>query len=98
LVAGNVAFAAAAAPFVDAVKRQDLSAVNALLDRGAAVDAGESDGATALHWAAQLDDLATVDALLQAGAKAANTGRLFPAAEAVLLKALAERDARTAAN
>jgi hypothetical protein len=28
----------------------------------------------------------------------ANTGRQFPAAEAILVKAQAERDARTAAN
>ena len=40
-------------PLIDAVKRQDVAAVRALLDRGADVNAAEADGSTALHWAAQ---------------------------------------------
>ena len=60
--------AAAGTPLIDAVKRQDGAAVNALLDRREAVDATEADGATALHWAAERDDLAMVERLLQAGA------------------------------
>jgi uncharacterized protein len=66
--AGTVSFAAAGAPLVDAVKRHDGAAVNALLDRGADVNAVEADGTTALHWAAEVDDLASVELLLEAGA------------------------------
>ena len=68
LFAGSLPLAAAGTPLIDAVKRQDRVAVNALLDRGADVNAAEGDGTTALHWAAQLDDLAIVDLLLEAGA------------------------------
>jgi ankyrin repeat protein len=60
--------AAAGTPLIDAVKRQDGAAVNALLDRGEAVGAAEPDGTTALHWAAERDDLAMVSRLLEAGA------------------------------
>jgi ankyrin repeat protein len=66
---------AAATPLIDAVKRHDGAAVNALLDRGTDLAAAEGDGTTALHWAAQLDDLATVELLLEAGAAAAAANR-----------------------
>ena len=36
--------------------------------RRGGVNAADAEGATALHWAVQRDDLATVDALLKAGA------------------------------
>jgi uncharacterized protein len=68
LLVGSLPLAVAATPLIDAVKRHDTVAVNALLDRGIDVDAAEGDGATALHWAAELEDLAAVDSLLQAGA------------------------------
>jgi ankyrin repeat protein len=67
--------AAAGTPLIDAVKRNDPIAVNALLDRGAGVDATEGDGTTALHWAVQLDALAIVDLLLEAGASATAANR-----------------------
>ena len=60
--------AVAGTPLIDAVKRQDSVAVNALLDRRVDVNGTEGDGATALHWAAQLDDLRMLDLLLNAGA------------------------------
>ena len=63
-----VPLAAAGGPLIDAVKRQDSAAVNALLDRGAAVNEAEADGTTALHWAAERDDGKTVGLLLDAGA------------------------------
>jgi len=75
LLAGALPFAAMATPLIDAVKRQDRVAVNALLDRGAEVNAAEGDGATALLWAAQLNDLATVDLLLESGADVAAANR-----------------------
>jgi len=74
-VAGALPFAAGATPLIDAVKREDGAAVNALLDRGAAVDAAEADGTTALHWAAQLDDAAIVTVLLDAGANVSVANR-----------------------
>jgi uncharacterized protein len=71
----SLPLAAVGTPLIDAVKRQDAAAVNALLDRGADVDAAEADGATPLHWAAQLDDLAAVELLLEAGASATAANR-----------------------
>src|SRR6185436_1309422 len=67
--------AAAGTPLIDAVKRQDGTAVNALLDRGEAVGAAEADGTTALHWAVERDDLAMVVRLLEAGAPATAANR-----------------------
>jgi ankyrin repeat protein len=55
-------------PLLHAVARHDRVAVNALLDRGANVNAAEGDGSTALHVAAQSDDLAMIELLLDAGA------------------------------
>jgi ankyrin repeat protein len=74
-LAGSLPFAAAGTPLIDAVKRQDGAAVNALLDRGTQVAEAEADGTTALHWAAQLDDAATVALLLDAGADASAANR-----------------------
>ena len=51
---------------VQAVKHQDTANVQALLPQ---VDAAEPDGATALHWAVQYNDLTTVDLLIAAGAR-----------------------------
>ena len=53
---------------IDAVKRQELPAVRALLAQRVDVNATEADGSTALHWAAQRNDLALVDLLLNARA------------------------------
>lgn len=55
-------------PLVDAVRRHDGAAVEALLAAGAAVDAPQPDGGTALHWAVHLDDAPIVERLLLAGA------------------------------
>jgi ankyrin repeat protein len=55
-----------------------------LVDHGANIDAKTATGWTAL--------------MMTRGVFLANTGRQFPAAEAILVKAQAERDARTAAN
>jgi ankyrin repeat protein len=75
LLVGCAPLAAGATPLIDAVKRHDAVAVNALLDRGAAVNAAEADGGTALHWAAQRDNLATVELLIEAGAAVDATNR-----------------------
>lgn len=53
---------------IDAAKRGDLTAVEALLKQGIDVNARQGDGATALHWAAHQDDRETVERLVRAGA------------------------------
>jgi ankyrin repeat protein len=58
------------APVADAVERRDLPAVQSLLKGRADVNAPQSDGATALHWAAYLEDANTTALLIRAGAKA----------------------------
>ena len=55
---------------VDAAKRNEPSAVRALLDEGLDVDTRHPDGSTALLWAAYYDDADTVGLLLDAGADA----------------------------
>jgi ankyrin repeat protein len=52
-----------------AVKRRDHKAVAALLAAKVDVNAAQPDGATALAWAAYLDDAETAGKLLTAGAK-----------------------------
>ncbi len=69
------AHAAETTALIDAVKRHDRAAVNALLDRGADVNAAEGDGATALLFAAEADDLPIIDTLLEAGANVSAANR-----------------------
>jgi ankyrin repeat protein len=52
----------------EAAMHQDNAAVRALIQQKADVNAALPDGATALHWAANEDDLDTVSLLIQAGA------------------------------
>ena len=54
---------------LDAARAADATGVLALLDRGAAANTRQADGATALHWAAHWDDAAMADALVRAGAE-----------------------------
>ena len=51
-----------------AVKTGDKAAVENLLQQRVDVNAPETDGTTALHWAVNRDDLETIDLLLAAGA------------------------------
>ncbi len=78
--------AQAADTLVDAVKRQDQSAIKALLQRKVDVNAPRPDGATALQWAASRNDVAVADLLLKAGAKvdAANDYGVTPLSLAAL--------------
>jgi uncharacterized protein len=57
-----------AAPLADAVQRGDTQAVQSLLKARADVNTPQRDGATALHWAAYLDDADTAALLMRAGA------------------------------
>ena len=82
LAASALAFAVAAASaqgpdlrLIDAVRRQQATAIAALLETagrpgGPEVNAARPDGATALHWAAYRDDLETARRLVAAGADA----------------------------
>ena len=64
----------AASPIADAAMQGDKSAVKALLQSKADVNAAQPDGATALQWAAYKNDLEMLDLLIGADAnvKAAN--------------------------
>src|SRR5215475_10181013 len=53
---------------VQAVKNNDLKTVRALVAQHADVNAAESDGSTALHWAAQRNNVEAADLLIAAGA------------------------------
>lgn len=57
-------------PLVEAVKTSNVPTVRALLQRHVDVNARESDGSTALHWAANSGDATLVKLLLGAGARA----------------------------
>jgi ankyrin repeat protein len=67
-------FGAANSPVADAAMKGDLAAVRALIQQKADVNAAQSDGATAIQWAAYRNDLPLADVLIAAGAnvKAAN--------------------------
>jgi uncharacterized protein len=68
------------APLADAAKRMDRAAVRAMLEQKLDVNATQVDGTTALHWAANQDDLETAQLLIGAGAnvKAANRYGVTP--------------------
>src|SRR5579862_3359778 len=55
-------------PVADAAMNGDRAAVQALLKKKADVNAPQTDGATALEWAAYRDDLELADLLIAAGA------------------------------
>src|SRR5262245_7118546 len=76
----TVASAQAGSRLIDATKRGDAAAVRSLLSQRADVKATEADGFTALHWAAQRNNLQIVNMLLAAGAsaKAANRYQVTP--------------------
>ena len=71
VASAGLAAASADVRLIDAVRRKDVPAVRALLKQRVDVNAPQGDGATALHWAAHLDDLAMADVLIRAGARAA---------------------------
>jgi ankyrin repeat protein len=56
------------APVADAAQADDAAQVRTLLQQGADANAAQSDGLTALHWAALNDNAEIVDLLLYAGA------------------------------
>jgi ankyrin repeat protein len=80
LAAATAAGAAERVPLIEAVKSSDAAAVRMLLAKRVDVNAPESDGTTALHWAVHRDDVEMVDLLLGAGAQvnAANRHGVAP--------------------
>ncbi|MDO8880338.1 MAG: ankyrin repeat domain-containing protein [Coriobacteriia bacterium] len=56
-------------PLMDAVQNQDAAAVGARIAAGDDVEARDSWGQTALHWAAKYESAEIVGMLLVAGAK-----------------------------
>ena len=64
-----------ASEVADAAMKGNKEAVRALVQKKADVNATQVDGTTALHWAVQANDLATVDVLLKAGAKVSAANR-----------------------
>jgi len=72
LAAAQVSLGAAGADprLIKAVRGKDAATVRALIKQRVDVNASQGDGATALHWAAHVDDLTIADLLIRAGAKA----------------------------
>src|SRR5580698_1630746 len=68
LVAGLSFAASGDLRLIQAVKKQDADSVRALLTQHIDVNAAQGDGTTALHWAADLDNLFIADKLIRAGA------------------------------
>ena len=67
--------ALADSPLADAAEKGDQKSVQRLLASAAEVNATQTDGMTALHWAAYHDDLPTAKSLVAAGAGAGNQNR-----------------------
>jgi ankyrin repeat protein len=67
LISANTA-GAADLRLVEAVKSRNVAAVRGLLQQKADVNEAEPDGATALHWAAYMNDVETARLLIGAGA------------------------------
>lgn len=86
LAAGLLAADSVRPALIDAAKNGDRAALQALLQKKVDVNATDTDGSTALHWASYRDDLASADLLIRAGAKV-NTANdlgvtpLWPASE-----------------
>ena len=59
---------AAVSDVADAVMKGNKVVVRSLLQKKADVNVPQTDGTTALHWAARLDDLETAELVIRAGA------------------------------
>src|SRR5215831_12390374 len=62
------AFAFSGSELADSAMRKDTQSVRTLLKQNADPNAPQSDGTTALHWAARWDDVDIAAALIRAGA------------------------------
>jgi ankyrin repeat protein len=75
LGAASVLAADSNAQLADAAKKLDKAAVRTLLEQRVDVNAPQVDGTTALHWAAEQDDLETAALLVHAGANVGAANR-----------------------
>jgi ankyrin repeat protein len=75
LLAVASGFSAPASELADAAMRGNRETVRGLLQKKVDVNAPQVDGTTALHWAVRMDDLATADLLIRAGAKVSAANR-----------------------
>jgi ankyrin repeat protein len=66
---------AVSSPVADAVMGGDHAALRSLLAKKADVNAPQTDGATAIQWAAYKNDLAAADSLIRAGANVKTANR-----------------------
>ena len=75
LAAASLLASGTEAYLADAAEHGDRAAVRELIAQGAAVNAAQVDGMTALHWAAYNDDLETAQLLIGARADVEATSR-----------------------
>jgi ankyrin repeat protein len=68
LAVAGTASGASTSPVADAAMKSDQATVQSLLEKKADVNAPQTDGATAIQWAAYNNDLAVADLLVGAGA------------------------------
>lgn len=66
---------AAVSEVADAAMKRNTPAVKSLVQQKTDVNAAQSDGATALHWAVHFDDLEMTELLIRAGANVKATNR-----------------------
>lgn len=80
LFASSLIGAGIDAQLAEATKKLDKKTIRALIDRHVDINAPQVDGTTALHWAAERDDLETAELLVHAGAnvEAANRYGVTP--------------------
>ena len=69
------AMAAAPSPVADAAMKGDKATVRALIQQKADVNGAQTDGATAMQWAAYRNDLELADVLIAAGADVKKANR-----------------------
>jgi ankyrin repeat protein len=69
LFTASLAPAASGSDVADAAMNGDIAAIRALIQHKADVNAAQIDGTTALHWAAQTDEIGMADLLIHAGAR-----------------------------
>src|SRR5579862_245012 len=70
LLTSTVVFSQTNLGIIQAVRDQDFATVRRLLQKHVDLNAPGPDGVTALHWAAQLNDVPAAQMLLRAGARA----------------------------
>ena len=75
LIASGITSFGADLRLIEAVKISDAKTVRSLILQHADVNVAETDGSTALHWAAQRDNLDLIEILLGAGANAKSANR-----------------------